>query len=158
VGSSVTPTRLANDASASTASQSGESIGGGTNLNTVTISIEHCDAALDNSTPLSPAQQEASFKLVAYLVQKYNIPLTHIKGHNSLDLSIRRTAQAITHGKHYPTGCATRYKSQARWLWTVFHSIHGFCTEARLLPYRLLAGDVTEIAWTAVSRSIACLL
>ncbi len=57
----------------------------GTNLNTVTISIEHCDAALDNSTPLTPAQQEASFKLVAYLVQKYNIPLTHIKGHNSLD-------------------------------------------------------------------------
>src|SRR6266851_3606768 len=59
--------------------------GDGTNLNTVTISIEHCDAALDNSTPLTPAQQEASFKLVAYLVQKYNIPLTHIKGHNSLD-------------------------------------------------------------------------
>ncbi len=59
--------------------------GDGTNLNTVTISIEHCDAALDNSTPLTPAQQEASFKLVAYLVQKYHIPLTHIKGHNSLD-------------------------------------------------------------------------
>jgi N-acetylmuramoyl-L-alanine amidase len=57
----------------------------GTNLNTVTISIEHCDASLDNSTPLTPAQQEASFKLVAYLVQKYNIPLTHIKGHNSID-------------------------------------------------------------------------
>lgn len=57
----------------------------GTNLNLLTLSIEHCDAALDNSTPLTPAQQDASFKLVAYLVKKYNIPLDHIKGHNSID-------------------------------------------------------------------------
>ena len=59
--------------------------GGSTNLNTVTLSIEHCDGALDNSTPLTPPQQAASFKLVAYLVQKYSIPLTHIKGHFSID-------------------------------------------------------------------------
>jgi N-acetylmuramoyl-L-alanine amidase-like protein len=59
--------------------------GGSTNLNTVTLSIEHCDPAQDNSTELAPAQQAASFKLVAYLVQKYNIPLTHIKGHNTID-------------------------------------------------------------------------
>jgi hypothetical protein len=57
----------------------------GTNLNMLTISIEHCDAALDNSTPLTPAQQAASFKLVAYLVKKYSIPPDHIKGHNSID-------------------------------------------------------------------------
>jgi len=57
----------------------------GTNLNTVTLSLEHCDAALDNSTPLTPTQQDASFKLIAYLVAKYSIPLSHIKGHNTID-------------------------------------------------------------------------
>lgn len=55
------------------------------NLNLCTISIEHCDGSLTNSTPLTHAQQEASFKLVAYLVQKYDIPTDHIKGHNSID-------------------------------------------------------------------------
>ena len=51
-----------------------------------------------------------------------------------------------------------RCKSQAKWLWTVLHCIHGFCTEAGLLLYRLLAGDATKIACTAVSRYTACLL
>lgn len=58
---------------------------GGVNLNTVTLSIEHCDPATDNSTPLTPAQKNASFKLVAYLTKKYNIPTSHIKTHASLD-------------------------------------------------------------------------
>lgn len=55
------------------------------NLNLCTLSIEHCDAALDNSTPVTPAQKEASFKLVAYLAKKYSIPASHIKTHASID-------------------------------------------------------------------------
>lgn len=55
------------------------------NLNLCTFSIEHCDPAPDNSTPLTRAQQEASFRLVAHLVQRYAIPLSHIKGHFSID-------------------------------------------------------------------------
>ncbi|HEY6541596.1 MAG TPA: peptidoglycan recognition family protein [Ktedonobacteraceae bacterium] len=54
-------------------------------LNLCTLSIEHCDPALDNSTPLTPAQKDASFKLVAYLAQKYHIAPDHIKGHDSID-------------------------------------------------------------------------
>jgi hypothetical protein len=55
------------------------------NLNLCTLSVEHCDPATDNSTDLTAAQKEASFKLVAYLAQKYNIPSTHIKTHASID-------------------------------------------------------------------------
>lgn len=58
---------------------------GGVNLNTVTLSIEHVDPASDNSTACPPAQIDASFKLVAYLCQKYGIPVDHIKTHSSLD-------------------------------------------------------------------------
>jgi N-acetyl-anhydromuramyl-L-alanine amidase AmpD len=54
-------------------------------LNFCTISIEHCDPTRDNSTPLTPAQKDASFKLVAYLAKKYTIAPDHIKGHNSID-------------------------------------------------------------------------
>lgn len=55
------------------------------NLNLCTLSIEHCDSSPSNSTPLTPAQKEASFKLVAYLCKKYGIPSTHIKTHASID-------------------------------------------------------------------------
>lgn len=55
------------------------------NLNLCTLSIEHCDPATDNSTPLTAAQKDASFKLVSYLAQKYGIPATHIKTHASMD-------------------------------------------------------------------------
>lgn len=55
------------------------------NLNLCTLSIEHCDPSTDNSTPLTAAQQEASFKLVAYLAKKYSIPASHIKTHASID-------------------------------------------------------------------------
>jgi len=55
------------------------------NLNLCTISVEHCDPATDNSTPLTPAQKAASFALVAYLAKKYNIPASHIKTHASID-------------------------------------------------------------------------
>lgn len=59
--------------------------GGATNLNTVTISIEHCDPSLDNSTLLTAAQKDASFKLIAWLCDRYNISVDSIKGHNSID-------------------------------------------------------------------------
>ena len=58
---------------------------GGVNLNTVTLSIEHVDTATDNSTPCPQAQLDASFALVLYLTQKYNIPVSNIKPHSSLD-------------------------------------------------------------------------
>lgn len=55
------------------------------NLNLCTISVEHCDAALDNSTSCPQAQVDASFKLVLHLAQKYHIAPDHIKPHSSLD-------------------------------------------------------------------------
>jgi hypothetical protein len=54
------------------------------NLNTCTLSIEHCDPSGDNQTPLTPKQKEASFQLVAHLVKKYRIPASHIKPHSSI--------------------------------------------------------------------------
>lgn len=69
------------------------------NLNLCTFSIEHCDPAKDNSTPLTEAQKEASFKLVAYLAHKYHIPVTHIKTHASIDPSSRAKCPG-----NYPMG------------------------------------------------------
>jgi N-acetyl-anhydromuramyl-L-alanine amidase AmpD len=65
----------------------------GTNLNTITISIEHVDPATDNSTPLTDAQKASSFKLVKWLVDQYGFNITpdghgqmvDIKGHNTID-------------------------------------------------------------------------
>ena len=54
-------------------------------LNHCTLSIEHCDPDGDNRTPLTPAQKDASFKLVAYLAKKYTMAPDHIKGHNTID-------------------------------------------------------------------------
>ena len=55
------------------------------NLNLCTISIEHIDPTQDNSTTPPQAQLNASFALVKWLVQKFGIPLDHIKTHASLD-------------------------------------------------------------------------
>src|SRR5258708_6040593 len=63
------------------------------NLNRCTVSIEHCDPASDNSTPLTAAQQASSFKLVKWLVDQYGFDITSdghgqmvdIKGHNTID-------------------------------------------------------------------------
>ena len=54
------------------------------NLNLCTLSIEHCDPKLDNSTPLTAEQKKASFDLVAHLARKYNIPASNIKPHRSI--------------------------------------------------------------------------
>jgi N-acetyl-anhydromuramyl-L-alanine amidase AmpD len=45
------------------------------NLNLKTISIEHVDPAPDNSTPLTPAQAAASFRLVRDICQRWQIPM-----------------------------------------------------------------------------------
>jgi N-acetyl-anhydromuramyl-L-alanine amidase AmpD len=62
------------------------------NLNTCTISIEHVDYALDNSSPLTAAQKRASFRLIQWIVTHYGFDTTpvngqmqEIRGHNSLD-------------------------------------------------------------------------
>lgn len=54
------------------------------NLNTCTISIEHCDPSPQNDTPLTPEQKQASFALVAHLCQKYDIAADYIKPHRSI--------------------------------------------------------------------------
>jgi hypothetical protein len=55
------------------------------NLNLCTISIEHVDPALDNSTPVPLAQELASFALVADICKRHGIAATDIHGHNSID-------------------------------------------------------------------------
>lgn len=55
------------------------------NLNYCTISIEHCDNTSTNTEVMSQAQIDASNKLVKWLCDRFNIPVTHIKGHNSIN-------------------------------------------------------------------------
>lgn len=60
------------------------------NPNTVTLSIEHVKPSQDNSDPLTPAQQAASFALVDHLCARWAIPRRAadaaggITGHRSL--------------------------------------------------------------------------
>jgi hypothetical protein len=55
----------------------------GDNLNIHTISIEHENDSA-NSLPLTQVQQDASFKLVAYLCNKYHLSFDHVKTHASI--------------------------------------------------------------------------
>lgn len=55
------------------------------NLNYCTISIEHCDNTSTNTEPMSQAQINASRSLVRWLCNKFGIPSTHIKPHNSIN-------------------------------------------------------------------------
>ena len=57
---------------------------GGQNLNTHTISIEHVNDE-SNDLALTTAQQAASFKLIKYLCNKYDIAPGCIKSHASID-------------------------------------------------------------------------
>lgn len=57
----------------------------GQNLNTLTISIEHCDYSTDNSDEVTSAQKASSFALVKWLCDKYDIPPNRIKTHASID-------------------------------------------------------------------------
>lgn len=61
----------------------------GLNLNFVTISIEHVDPALDNSTPITKAQKDSSFALVQWLCHKYSLPSSRIMTHASIAPSSR---------------------------------------------------------------------
>lgn len=58
---------------------------GGVNLNRVTISIEHVDSALDNSTPITSAMRDVSFALVADICRRHDISADDIKTHASID-------------------------------------------------------------------------
>ncbi|HEX6819666.1 MAG TPA: N-acetylmuramoyl-L-alanine amidase [Ktedonobacterales bacterium] len=55
-------------------------IPGVVNPNLTSISIEHEKYALDNSDPLTAAQQRASFELCAYLARTYRIPARRATG------------------------------------------------------------------------------
>jgi len=61
------------------------------NLNLITISIEHVDPTLDNSTALTDAQKAASFKLVQGICTRHGIPMKPgdasggIIGHNQIN-------------------------------------------------------------------------
>ncbi len=67
------------------------------NLNTCTISIEHVDQTADNSQAMPQAQIDASFKLVHFLVDKFSINPSHIKGHYSLDPQSRARCPGPTY-------------------------------------------------------------
>jgi hypothetical protein len=54
------------------------------NLNTLTISIEHCDDSVDNSDAVTPAQKAASFDLIKWLCNKYDIPAERVMTHASI--------------------------------------------------------------------------
>lgn len=54
------------------------------NLNMCTISIEHCNDGSQSLT-MTPEQMDASNKLTLWLCQKFNIPSSHIKGHDSIN-------------------------------------------------------------------------
>jgi N-acetyl-anhydromuramyl-L-alanine amidase AmpD len=51
---------------------------GGDNINKHTLSVETIND-ISNSLPLTDPQKQTLFKLVAYWVKKYNIPLSNIK-------------------------------------------------------------------------------
>jgi hypothetical protein len=70
---------------------------GGDNLNVHTLSIEHENDS-SNSLPLTDAQKQASFKLIAYLSKKYNIPFARIKSH----ASIAPGSRALCPGPAFP--------------------------------------------------------
>ena len=53
--------------------------------NLCTISVEHVDPSDDNSTPLTRAQQEASFALIADICKRHHIPAERIFAHHSLE-------------------------------------------------------------------------
>ncbi|GLV53240.1 hypothetical protein KDH_00950 [Dictyobacter sp. S3.2.2.5] len=78
------------------------------NLNVHTISIEHIDPSIDNSTPLTSAQKAASFSLIKHICQRHSIPMRAgdsnggIIGHFQID-SINRAH------------CPGNYPWQALW-------------------------------------------
>jgi hypothetical protein len=78
------------------------------NLNTCTISIEHVDWTSDNSQPMTQAQIDASFKLNLWLCQHFGIPVSHIKGHSSLD----PVSKAHCPGPTYPMANLLTYVGQ----------------------------------------------
>jgi hypothetical protein len=58
---------------------------GGGNINLCTISIEHIDPSVTNSTTPPDAQINASFALVKWLCDKYGIPSANIIRHADID-------------------------------------------------------------------------
>lgn len=59
-----------------------------TNLNLYTISIEHVDPDINNQTPLTEAQKEASFELVLDICKRKQITASHIWPHNSISNTV----------------------------------------------------------------------
>jgi N-acetyl-anhydromuramyl-L-alanine amidase AmpD len=63
----------------------------GVNPNLISISIEHVKSAVDNSSQLTDAQKQASFKLIRDICQRHNIPMCKadaqggVTGHYAID-------------------------------------------------------------------------
>jgi N-acetyl-anhydromuramyl-L-alanine amidase AmpD len=87
---------------------------GGQNLNCHTISIEHVNDST-NSLSLTSAQQDASFKLIAWLCERYNLGVDRIKTHQSIAPSSR----ARCPGAAFPMNALKAYLSggtMAKWI------------------------------------------
>ena len=79
---------------------------GGDNLNVHTISIEHINDST-NSLSLTTAQQDASFKLVAWLCNHYGLTADQVKTH----ASIAPFSRARCPGAAYPMDALKTYLS-----------------------------------------------
>jgi len=79
------------------------------NLNKCTISIEHEDWSIDNSDPMTGVQVQASFQLIRWLVQRYNLSPFQIKTHASLDPGSR----ARCPGPTYPLAQLINFLTEA---------------------------------------------
>ena len=56
----------------------------GVNPNLLTISIEHVKPSTDNSDPLTPAQQQASFALILHICTRHAIPMRKADAHGGI--------------------------------------------------------------------------
>ncbi len=112
------------------------------NLNRCTISIEHEDWTSDNSQPMTQEQVKASFALVLWLVKKYSLKPSQIKGHNSLDpisrsrcpgdtypmdlllkaMSVNTNIIQAAHDTWYSTGLNLRYDSGIALAWQALYN------------------------------------
>lgn len=109
------------------------------NINLCSFSIEHCDYSTDNSDTMPQEQIAASLQLVAYLVNKYNIPTTHIKGHNTISPISRKY-------------CPNNYD------WSMLYEYLGVATNLRnnwLTSLQVASSEGVPSSWLISEQQIA---